>query len=502
MDPAIKGGEEGAARLALASVLLIALLQSVWNALRVPALTGYDEPGHLAYIFTLVREARLPDPLAGWSTFHPPLYYAAASLLCRLADSASPYAQLLCLRSLGVAAAVICGAVAFQLVRGQRNEVSTATVAALLALFLPFRQLATTMIGNEAVAAALVAVALLFLIDLQREPGRLGRALAVGVFTGLALDTKYSAVALLPACVIPFLRTDLGARGRRAAVACGLAIALIAGPVYARNLALTGRLFPMTRDLEPMRSIEHSFALRARRASDYLFVPWGVIRNPSIAGESFDGIPGPPIHIQKEGQTLEVGGRVLNRHMISVAGLVYAGVWWDPFEVRVPPQLHSAGSWLGTALTLLGVVPSVLVIAGFFVATRRLLSTGLRAAEAPVTLFAGCALALFVIFTWRAPSLVAAKASYLLPVGVPAALFFADGVASLGPRVRSAALAVSLVAALACAVAFTDGVLFNARAADPLVVGLWTRLSAFLPGQHLDEAVMALRRVPVVNGAP
>jgi 4-amino-4-deoxy-L-arabinose transferase-like glycosyltransferase len=502
MDPAIGGGEKRAARLALASVLLIGLVQSVWNALRVPALTGYDEPGHLAYIFTLVREARLPHPLAGWSTFHPPLYYATASLLCRLADSANPYALLLSLRSLGVAAAVICAAVAFQLVRRQRGEVSTATVAALLTLFLPFRQLATTMIGNEAVAAALVAVALLFLVDLQREPGRLGRALAAGVFTGLALGTKYSTIALLPACGIPFLRTDLGARGRRAAAACGLAIAVLAGPVYARNLALTGRLFPMTRELEPMRSIEHSFVLRPRLASDYLFVPWGVIRNPSIAGESFDGIPGPLIHIQKDGQTLEVGGRVLNRHMLSVAGLAYAGIWWDPFEVRVPPQLHSAGSWLGTLLTLLGVAPSVMVVVGFFVATRRLLSTRLRAPETPVTLFAGCTLALFVVFTWQAPSLVAAKASYLLPVGVPAALFFADGIASLGHRARTAALAASLVAGLACAVTFTDGVLFSARAPDPLVVGLWMRLSAFLPGQHLDEAIMTLRSVPVVNGAP
>jgi 4-amino-4-deoxy-L-arabinose transferase-like glycosyltransferase len=501
MKPVVEPEGKTAARVALGSILLIALLQSAWNALRVPALTGYDEPGHLAYILTLVREARLPHPLEGWSTFHPPFYYAAASLLWRLAEPVSPYAVLISLRSLGVAAALICAAVAFLLVRRQGGEVTTATVATLLVVFLPVRQLATTMIGNEAMAAALVALALLFLVNLQRDPRRLGSALAAGALAGLALGTKYTAFALLPACAIPFLRADLGSRGRRAAGAVALAIAVIAGPVYARNLALTGTPVPMTRELEPMHSIEQGYALQPRQASDYLYVPWGVFRNPSIAGESFDGIGVPPIVLVKDRQKLVIPGAVLNRNMFRVPAMVYAGTWWDSIEVRVPPRLHAEGSRLGTVLTMLGVIPTLIVMGGFFVAAWRLWSRKLRSPEAPVTLFAGCALALFVLFTWRAPSLFAEKASYLLQIGVPTALFFAEGIAFLGPRVRAVALAMSLTAALACAVVFTDGAFFTSHTLHPLSANIWMRVSAFLPGEHIDEALTMMGRVPVVNSA-
>jgi len=502
MNPADHAGDKNSARIALGLILFVTLLQSAWNVLRVPALTGYDEPGHLAYVLTIVREARLPHPLAGWSTFHPPVYYALASLLWRVAEPMGPYPLLIAVRSIGVAAALLSGAAAFLLVRRQGSNVATATVATLLVVFVPFRQIATTMIGNEALAAAVVALALLSLVDLQRDPRRLGNALVAGGLTGLALGTKYTAFALLPACVIPFLRVDLGSRGLRAAGVCALAIALVAGPIYARNLALTDALIPMTRGLEPMHSIEQGYALRPRHASDYLYVPWGIFRNPSVAGQSLDGIPVSGFSVKKDGQTLEVGGTVVNRNMLSVAGLVYAGVWWDPFEVRVPPRLHAEGAHLGTVLTLLGVIPTLVAMAGFLVASWRMLATRFRVRQAPVTAFAWCALGLFVVFTWKAPSLAAAKASYLLPVGVPAAVFFSEGIAVLMPRLRSVALAASLVAALACAVAFTDGVLFASRPAHPLTVALWTRISAFLPGEHIDEAVRMIGMVPVVNGAP
>ncbi len=67
----------------------------------------------------------------------------------------------------------------------------------------------------------------------------------------------------------------------------------------------------------------------------------------------------------------------------------------------------------------------------------------------------------FVAFTARAPSVAAVKASYLLPLAVPAAAFFARGVDSLGGLARSLALAGSTVAALSAAVLFANGVVFS-----------------------------------------
>jgi len=452
----------------------------------VPAINGYDEPAHAGYMLTLVREGRLPNPLEGWSTFHPPLYYVASSVVWQLAEPFGPHAVLVALRLVGVAATLLAGAVSFRLLRQLGTNLPTTTVATLLTVFVPCRQLATTMLGNEAMAAALVAVALLFLVRLQRDPRRLACAVAAGVFAGLALATKYTALALLPASVLPFLRTRFEARERRAAAALAFAIALIAGPIYARNVALTGTPLPMTRTLEPMRSTENTFVLRPRLVSDYLWVPWGVFRNPTIFRRPLSSDPGQRFH----------------REMLSVWGLVHAGVWWDPFERRVPWRLRVQGSWIGTVLTTLGLVPTLLCVAGFAAATRQVLKTRLRAPDAPLTVFAWCTLALFISFTWRAPSLAAVKASYLLPAGVPAAWFFARGVALLGTRVRRVALAFSAAAAIASAVVFTEGLVFDSPRPHPGSVRFWSGVAERLPGAHLVEPFTALGLVPEADATP
>ena len=62
-------------RLALVVILLLAAAQYGWNAWTVAPLSGYDAGGHAGYVLTVVEDGRLPHPLEGWSTFHPPLYY-------------------------------------------------------------------------------------------------------------------------------------------------------------------------------------------------------------------------------------------------------------------------------------------------------------------------------------------------------------------------------------------------------------------------------------------
>ena len=94
-------------------------------------------------------------------------------------------------------------------------------------------------------------------------------------------------------------------------------------------------------------------------------------------------------------------------------------------------------------------------------------------------------------FTWRAPSLAAAKGSYLLPLVVPAGIFFARGVAGLEARLRSVALAVSAAAAVVAAIAFTSGLVFPAE--DPRkLAATWTQLGSQLPDSYVTESVTRL----------
>ena len=67
--------------LVLALLLLAAGAQYSWNAFTIGGLVGYDAKYHVEYILTLVHEGRLPRPLEGWSTFHPPLYYLLSSVV-------------------------------------------------------------------------------------------------------------------------------------------------------------------------------------------------------------------------------------------------------------------------------------------------------------------------------------------------------------------------------------------------------------------------------------
>jgi hypothetical protein len=233
--------------------------------------------------------------------------------------------------------------------------------------------------------------------------------------------------------------------------------------------------FPMTRTREPMRSAEASLVLRPRAASDYAALPPACLLRPSVH------------HIRGRPGSFE------NRNpaMASVPCIVYAGLWWDPFAVRVPIERHRDGEWIGPLLLALGAIPTALVLAGLAASVCRLFARGAARLEAPLVAATGVGLASFVLFTWRAPSLAAAKASYLLPLAVPAALFFARGVAALPVRLRAVALSLSLAAALASGVVFTEGVVFEPAPSGPLVRH-WLRQAARLPEARIGQAVRIL----------
>ncbi len=475
--------DPGVALLALAA---LAAAQSAWNALTLPPLLGYDAPGHAGYVLTLVREGRLPHPLEGWSTFHPPLYYAVAAALWSLLEPLGPAALTAALRAPGALAWLAAGVVAWRSARHLGAAPRVALAAAALVWFVPSNQFAAVMIGNEALAAALAGFAVPFLLRLQDDPGDRPAAVGAGLLAGLALAAKYSGFWVAAGAVVPWLRRGIGRRELAAAAAGAAVAAVVAGPVYLRNLVLTGTPVPMTRDLEPMRGAEAAFELRPRRACDYLTLDRDCFLRPSLYH-----VPGRPGSYAN-----------LNPAMTHVFGLVYAGFWYDAFGHRVPIALHRDGFALGPALLALGFVPTLLLLAGLVAATVSTLRRGSAEPLAPLVAMAWLALGSFVAFTWRAPSLAAAKASYFLPLAVPAALLFCRGAALLAPRVRTAAAAVSLLAALAAGAAFTHRVLVSPDPAlGRILVATWTHIDRQLPGAHIGEAVRLLYGLEAAGAA-
>jgi hypothetical protein len=352
-----------------------------------------------------------------------------------------------------------------------------AWVATALVLFVPCQQMAAVMLGNEALAAALSAAALLPLAALQRDPGRPGPAALAGLCAGLALATKYTGAFAALACAVPFLRRDLGRRELRALLLLIGVAGALALPVYGRNLLLTGTPLPILREHEPTRSQEERNVLRPRRPTDYLWLSPAALWRPSI------------YHVRGD-STSELRR---NPAMTNVWGLAYASIWYDAFAHRIPTPYHHDSVRSGRLLVLLGLLPTALMLVGFARATRAALRSRGRSAEAPFVALWLLGLLGFVAFTAWAPSVVAVKGSYLLPLAPAGAVFFAGSAARLPRRARAGALALSAAAALAAALVLSEGLVFRPQPPAKMAA-VWHRLGSQLPTSNIAPAVERLTR--------
>jgi len=464
-------GASAASGIALALLLGLAAIQYAWNAVGIPALAGYDAGPHVGYILAIVETGGLPDLYSGTLTFHPPFYYLLGSHVWSLLEPAGPDAISAGLRSIGGIATLLAAAVCWFLVLA-RASWPVAWVATALVLFVPVGQMSAAMVGNEALAAGLAALALPSILALQRDPHRVGHAALAGLFAGLAFATKFSGFFVVAACAVPFLRRDVD-RGMLRAVAIGLAIgAIIAGPVYARNWLISGSPFPFTRLEEPLKSMEAGNILRPRRVGDYLWVDPDCLLRPSIH------------HVA--GDSLTLPRR--NPDMTNVWGLAYASIWYDAQGHRIPLEFHRDGVYTGPLLTLLGILPTALMLLGFGLAASEAVRKRGRSDDAPLVVLFGVGVGFFVAFTWWAQSVVAVKASYLLPLSVPAAVFFARGVTRIGARWRTPVLVLCTLAAICSAVIFTHELVYTAPPAERMA-HRYRLMGEILPNSYIAEAV-------------
>jgi 4-amino-4-deoxy-L-arabinose transferase-like glycosyltransferase len=260
-------------RLPLNIILIIIfsgyLLIGVLYAVYTPAWQAPDEPAHYNYVRYLAEEGSFPvlrlgdyphayleqikaarfppempiEPIR-YEFWQPPLYYLLATPIYRLFDGALVPLRLL---SVVLGAGVVAMAYAIALAIRPGDTTLALAVAAFVA-FVPMHLTMMASVNNDALAELLLAIVVLFLIRLTREPRykepaspRLAHLIIIGFLLGLGLVTKATVYVGIPLALIALLATE-----RRPVPFAQRALALLlpalalAIPWYIRNIAVYG----------------------------------------------------------------------------------------------------------------------------------------------------------------------------------------------------------------------------------------------------------------------
>ncbi len=436
----------------LGALIAVGAAERIWNVLHYPVLMGFDATGNWEYIELLMQRFALPAPDAGWSTAHPPLFYALGAALGSLQSepSVDSVGRLVAIGSaaIGLVAVAVTARLVYGLSGGSLRQ---SALAAALLVFLPVHITMSTMLSEELLTSSLVSFALIGLVwELQRPPAERRSVLApalLGAVAGLALLTKLSAAVLVAAGALALL-AEAPRRGRSralgAATAFVAAAVLTGGWFYLRSLWLHGYLYP--HGLSP-HSEMFEMPPGTRGIGDYLTFP--------LATFSAARITDAPL-------------------LRSVWAGTYASIWFDPHRHFLPNQAPglelAARTILWTAL-----LPTLAFGVGVFRGARRALRERSPSDRLLVGLVLGM-LAGYVLFTARNPWFVTVKGSFLLGLATPFAVYASE---TLERWIRAGRVRALLVSS-------TLLVLFAASAVTFLFDGAFARRE--LPGVEWRSA--------------
>lgn len=411
-------------RNAWLGAIALAVGSRALNAVLLSGPAGYDAWGHLSYVLYLDLYRSVPWADQGWSYFHPPLHYAIGWVIAQAGDAdvlVRGLAVVASAASLGVA-----GITAWVVRATLPGRPLLPLLAFVAVAFWPPQLYSSPMPGNELTAAFFgsAALAVFLLATRSGRPSPSVQA-AAGVFAGLALLSKYSALVPLLAMVATFAvrRVEAPSTGRRFARNLALLVGpalLLAAPFYGRNVVEFGNPFEFSRGRV---SLEARQQPGERQLRDFVSFPLRLFSDPQ----------------PREDHLLR-----------SVWGSLYVRMWAEKLS---NPALR-------TALVVIGLVPTGLALLGFTLALHAMARRRDSTADTLMVLLASGSLAGFAIFAWRVPIFSALKASYLMNASVAYGFFIARGMAGLRARTAQRAAAAGLcVAALVATAAYTRGLL-------------------------------------------
>jgi len=399
------GGRAGAG-VALAVPLLATV---AWlgplaaRVLRIPLQVGFDARHHVAYVEQLLATGQLPAPAEGWSTYHPPLFYALAAGVQRLGLGDAG------LKALPLLAGLVTVWVAWWLARRLFPEApERAGLAALFAAVLPMNLYSAAYFSNEALHAALagaglVALVALLLAERARWPGV---ALAAGLLAAAAL-TKFTVLVTLPVAfgflAWKLVRIEDGPPRRAFARLAGFAgvFLVLAGWFYARTWLLTGT---------------------------------PVLGNWNLPGADQRWWQQPGFHTPA--YYLGFGESLVHPYLSgfrSFADAFFSTFWGDGFAGGVTDPWYRHPFWnydFMTAGYWLAIPATVLLLLGIGALLRQALGAGparWRLAVGFLATAGWAATLAFVTLTYELAFFAQAKAPYLLLLTAPLALAFAAG---------------------------------------------------------------------------
>ncbi len=278
----------------LGLILVGHIILAAWYSFAVPPWEAHDEWAHYRYAAYLAEEKKLPDPEQRLTTefefdeaTQPPLYYLVAAAPMLAVDTrdgyrpaVNPYASrgtgeggvnmvlndplqnkwpfrgtILALhlgRLVSVALSTVGLYFTYRLARllspGAGGVVLTAVA---IQAFAPQYVFLSSVMTNDILLIVLETALLYFLLRIVEEGFRLGLVLAAALTLGLALLTKYLALAMLPVAALALLlaarKHGRKPRSRRTWpvwIAVATPLVLMVAWWLGRNIALTGRLLP------------------------------------------------------------------------------------------------------------------------------------------------------------------------------------------------------------------------------------------------------------------
>ncbi len=447
-------------RASLTTALVVAFAAGigvrVWNASLFPLMRGYDAFAHFGYVWFLAAEGRVPDPTAGWQFFQPPAYYVWMLAFWEWLAAIDPMVRLRLATAVVAAATAVPAWVAMRAAsRSTGGSQAAGLAAAAFTLFLPVHLYSAGFLGNEAFCAVLSSVVLALALSVLERPTAL-RCAALGVAAGVAMLSKFTAIVVVAAgigaVVLDALRRrDLASGAVRAGIAAAAMLA-VCGWFYGRNVVEYGNPFQMSREKLFLSHIEDSQLQGRRSLAEYvLFDPLILYRPQWPRGLSLDG--------------RRPEGSEPSALRESVPTGLYANTWFDGFGGFVLPRVTDSelSRRAGQLLLTLGMIPTLLVLAGLVSGLRRLVREGWDDGIVLMLLATVAMAAVVVEGTRTVPTHAAVKATYLMPVSVAFAFWFAlgfDAFARHAPSMARVAALACAVLAFASAAVFTHGLLF------------------------------------------